>query len=1034
MNLCKKTIGAAAFALVAITVSSTSVHKSYSSGAPVLIPPMLSDGRLFSAQLAANIPINEFTAQQVAQGIVLPKDSHNFFTCSVGDSISVRANDLDTARTWVYEFTGSEPPFTGKFFISDGELAANSKYDSLDTLQTFSLGKRYYQMGQVDMYFKCNSGLLLIQSCGDGILSGTEKCDDGNTQSNDGCNASCNTELGYACNSAPSQCSMLIPELPGAPVESDQNPPAENEPIITNPPIQNITPDDDISDVENLTISIDGPTNSSLSLAENDANLGNILFTTGGSDVDIRYIFVSVQGKTAENANFGGDGISHIMENVRLKNTQTNAEIIGTRLVQSSDFGTSNNSEPGTYQIYRFNDVEVRGNTTWQFLAHLTDNGPTSHPSNGDTFRIHICGEPTYVPYESTDLQYNTTGCDFGGMMNGSTAYQMFTVRPSDNAVIGNVLPRGDIAGAYQTVKSSDATANHPSAPDESVGALYITQDTSVPTHQITLGVPSTTALRLHLRAEDADIQVFKLCFDVYGDSSSYDDALELYMEGSSTPFSTATSGPNGYCANQLPFNKLIIPQGKTVTVDVRPKIETKALLGKKIRVRVIPNLNPVFAHNAQHINEAPWPKMYIGRATPGPNVQIEGPEHIIVPAKITSITKTFYIPDGSTVPVGRPAIGAYHLESEGANASILSIIFTIDANNVVLSTDGFQLSAVPDLGNFVSQYVLSDTSQIHIDCEPHYLTGEKITSDKISGSFVVECSLLQKNGSLLEVAQSVFSVSPGKSLTLILKGDVLNRNLNPANNSSLQMNFQNFASPDLEYGVTGSHIKLQYVDWIDYPGAIRVSSNVSNTQTTNSTEPESPIKFTSIRTIPTQTLNRYQSSQIGQFTFSTDRSNSNDNGNTSAAFDQIIFDVDMSNLYIDHRYMKIYNVADPSVKVPCTVRKENGSFNHSVLSEQYKYAVHCSGLIASPVNTSVNAGGSIVLALEGRVSGIPDTSTPSELHVSLSHFNNSSTPFGFGVNGSHINWIETHGDDHEMRNWIEYLTPVIRSSSYYRS
>lgn len=38
-----------------------------------------------------------------------------------------------------------------------------------------------------------------VSACGDGFISGTETCDDGNVFANDGCDASCGLESGYAC-------------------------------------------------------------------------------------------------------------------------------------------------------------------------------------------------------------------------------------------------------------------------------------------------------------------------------------------------------------------------------------------------------------------------------------------------------------------------------------------------------------------------------------------------------------------------------------------------------------------------------------------------------------------------------------------------------------------------------------------------------------------------------------------------------------------------------------------------------------------
>ena len=38
-----------------------------------------------------------------------------------------------------------------------------------------------------------------VPVCGDGLLVGNEVCDDNNTESMDGCSASCSVETGYNC-------------------------------------------------------------------------------------------------------------------------------------------------------------------------------------------------------------------------------------------------------------------------------------------------------------------------------------------------------------------------------------------------------------------------------------------------------------------------------------------------------------------------------------------------------------------------------------------------------------------------------------------------------------------------------------------------------------------------------------------------------------------------------------------------------------------------------------------------------------------
>lgn len=57
--------------------------------------------------------------------------------------------------------------------------------------------------------FNCVGSMPAICSgvCGDGAIGG-EGCDDGNTNSGDGCDSTCNVETNYACIGEPSVCSI----------------------------------------------------------------------------------------------------------------------------------------------------------------------------------------------------------------------------------------------------------------------------------------------------------------------------------------------------------------------------------------------------------------------------------------------------------------------------------------------------------------------------------------------------------------------------------------------------------------------------------------------------------------------------------------------------------------------------------------------------------------------------------------------------------------------------------------------------------
>ena len=63
----------------------------------------------------------------------------------------------------------------------------------------------------------CTGTMTLVapppEYCGDGAITGSEECDDGNNDPADGCDASCQIEPGWSCVGQPSVCSRLVPTL-----------------------------------------------------------------------------------------------------------------------------------------------------------------------------------------------------------------------------------------------------------------------------------------------------------------------------------------------------------------------------------------------------------------------------------------------------------------------------------------------------------------------------------------------------------------------------------------------------------------------------------------------------------------------------------------------------------------------------------------------------------------------------------------------------------------------------------------------------
>ena len=54
-------------------------------------------------------------------------------------------------------------------------------------------------------------GKRCVPLCGDGKLTGTESCDDGNNKSDDGCSSTCLLEVGASCDtSSPQKCTKAV--------------------------------------------------------------------------------------------------------------------------------------------------------------------------------------------------------------------------------------------------------------------------------------------------------------------------------------------------------------------------------------------------------------------------------------------------------------------------------------------------------------------------------------------------------------------------------------------------------------------------------------------------------------------------------------------------------------------------------------------------------------------------------------------------------------------------------------------------------
>ncbi|HVW66904.1 MAG TPA: myxococcus cysteine-rich repeat containing protein [Candidatus Peribacteraceae bacterium] len=106
----------------------------------------------------------------------------------------------------VIQHSSSAPSVAIKAGCGDGLLTGSEQCDDGNTVD----GDGCSSACKIEPGFQCvtTQPSRCWARCGDGIKTTTEKCDDGNTVGGDGCSATCNIEFGYICSGSPSVCSI----------------------------------------------------------------------------------------------------------------------------------------------------------------------------------------------------------------------------------------------------------------------------------------------------------------------------------------------------------------------------------------------------------------------------------------------------------------------------------------------------------------------------------------------------------------------------------------------------------------------------------------------------------------------------------------------------------------------------------------------------------------------------------------------------------------------------------------------------------
>ncbi len=297
-----------------------------------------------------------------------------------------------------------------------------------------------------------------------------------------------------------------------------------------------------------------------------------------------------------------------------------------------------------------------------------------------------------------------------------------------------------------------------------SVGNLYVTTD-SVPStsHQLLLGTTSDAIFRLKFHATEEDVAVTYVAINGMDDSIS---GLELFTEGSSAPFSTATelqcdTVVSGQVCARLSSGLFTVTQSGEVRILARALLKAKnegGVSGETVTPSLSSAVTAAVAVKAEGRSSGKLlsqnngdstadGEIFIGRQSPGANTMITGVTHDTVAAKFAAIENANPDPDLTLVPLGLSSFGIFRFRTmpSGSNNSVVltKLVFTVNATNVIIESSSVTL-------------VNTANTSIAASC----------TTSGTTGVVTVTCDQL-------ETTAISTTIDPGGSITLALRGTI---------------------------------------------------------------------------------------------------------------------------------------------------------------------------------------------------------------------------------------------------------------------
>lgn len=778
-------------------------------------------------------------------------------------------------------------------------------------------------------------------------------------------------------------------------------------------------------DAGQFTIEINGPAQQTYTRDQDDAVLANVVFTTGGEKIDMRKLFIAVQGSTSTGGNLSTangtatDAISEVLENVTLKNTTTGRSIDGVRLTGSADAASVTGL---TYQIYRFDDFTISGKENYQVLVDFIDNGAGVSPKSGDQFKILICGEPTQV---STGT--NTAKCFSALISGGSTSYQMQIEGLSTGTAVNDVRPGGTVTGNTQRI----ATAN-----------LTIAQKATATADTAVKNSKNLNTFRFEGRAGEAkDVLLTKLIFKAASGSlnngqnytlwadtdqnGSVDTILEkgVSAQGTTVTFSKMTGG--GF----------VIPKEKTVVFEVHTDIAGSLTNGW---LQLMFSTADTYVEAEDVVRGSSLSGIKTDSvACASSTCEITVTTASAVALKLVNQGDLYVTKD--TVSV-RP----HQLLGGTLGDTVLRLQFhaeneAIDVTDIQLTSSGGTATSVDRLELYkdgtTTPFATATTGGCGSDrTRTYYGTGSTNVNTNFSGTASAFCAKMQSQQLI---------VPKGGDVKILVRPRIKSDVDGATSNQTVQFFIDATA---VSNNATGS-------------GAIRArgyesSNNLTATDYDGSNEGEVFIG-TSSSTATANTLFRGDRSvtvlskiasitnanpdangspiqsgplDMGQFKIAAAANVNSKNGLNKVVLSGVIFNVTATNVYVDSTTFVIYNKVNSTSTKGCSALTTAGAAVSTSVSGSF--LVYCVGLNGSAINASIDQGTDATFVLRGTVTTPQITTAGSNLQVSLLNFDSISRT-AFTPTGSHFEWIDSDNTTSTTFRWVEYTDSTIKSTSY---